>query len=103
MAQFMHSTRRTGRAAQLAAAEVVLQVPATAERQATEVAQINSTAEDLHILLGAYVLGALSDKDNRAFRAHLRSCAPCQAELDELVGITRLLDLLDPAVVEKPA
>jgi anti-sigma factor RsiW len=63
---------------------------------------MNSNAEDPHILLAAYVLGALCDRDKRAFKAHLPACAQCRAELDELAGLTRLLDLLDPAVVEKP-
>jgi hypothetical protein len=30
----------------------------------------------------------------------LRSCAQCRTELDELARLPRLLDLLDPAVVE---
>jgi anti-sigma factor RsiW len=62
---------------------------------------MNTNAEDPHILLAAYVLGALSDGDNRTFTVHLLSCAQCRTELDELAGLTRLLDLLDPAVVAK--
>ena len=104
MAQFLQqSTRRAGRAAQLAASEVTLQVPPTADREPAQISRMSTAAEDVHILLGAYVLGALSTKDNRAFSAHLPSCAPCQTELDELAGITRLLDLLDPAILAKPA
>lgn len=63
---------------------------------------MSTTAEDPHILLAAYVLGALSDRDSRTFTAHLASCAQCRTELEELAGITRLLDLLDPAVLAKP-
>ena len=63
---------------------------------------MNTNGEDPHILLAAYVIGALSDGDRRTFIAHLTSCSQCRTELDELAGITRLLDLLDPAVVEKP-
>ena len=92
MAQFLQqSTCRTGPA------------PATAERETTEAARTNTIGEDLHIMLGAYVLGALTNRDDRAFRDHLRACAPCRRELDELAGITRLLDLLDPTVLTKPA
>jgi anti-sigma factor RsiW len=61
---------------------------------------MNTTAEELHSLLGAYALGALSEKDHHAFTDHLRSCAQCRTELDELARLPRLLDLLDPAVVE---
>ena len=63
---------------------------------------MNTNAEDPHILLAAYVLGGLSERDNRIFKAHLPSCAQCRTELDELAGLTRLLDVLDPAIVEKP-
>ena len=98
MTQFLQSTCRTGRVA----AAVALQVPATAEREAAEIARF-ATSEDVHIMLAAYVLGALSDRDNRAFKGHLPSCGQCRTELDELAGITRLLDLLDPAILSKPA
>lgn len=37
-------------------------------------------SDDLHVLLGAYVLGGLSDDDHRAFSEHLRSCRQCQTE-----------------------
>jgi len=61
---------------------------------------MTSTAEEPHILAGAYVLGSLSAEDHRAFTIHLRSCPRCRTELDELAGLPRLLDLLDPAAVE---
>ncbi|MGW5241245.1 zf-HC2 domain-containing protein [Monashia sp. NPDC004114] len=53
--------------------------------------------EDLHVLLGAYVLGGLSDEDHRAFSEHLRTCRQCQAELGQVSGIPRLLHLAGPA------
>ena len=52
---------------------------------------------DLHVLLGAYVLGGLSDDDHRAFSEHLRTCRQCQAELGQVSGIPRLLHLAGPA------
>jgi anti-sigma factor RsiW len=55
---------------------------------------------EVHILLGAYVLGSLSAQDRRVFSTHLQSCSPCRAELAKLAGLPRLLDLLDPAEVE---
>jgi hypothetical protein len=51
---------------------------------------------DVHVLLGAYVLGGLSDADHRAFTEHLRTCPECQAELGQVSGLPRLLDLAGP-------
>jgi anti-sigma factor RsiW len=53
--------------------------------------------DDLHVLLGAYVLGGLSDEDHRAFSEHLRTCTQCQAELGQVSGLPRLLHLAGPA------
>ena len=52
--------------------------------------------DDLHVLLGAYVLGGLSDEDHRAFSEHLRTCGRCQADLGQVSGLPRLLDLASP-------
>ena len=59
--------------------------------------------EEPHILLGAYVLGGLSDEDRQAFSDHLRSCRECQDEYDLVAGIPRLLDLVEPADLKLPA
>ena len=53
--------------------------------------------EDPHVLLGAYVLGGLSDEDHRAFSEHLRTCSQCQAELGQVSGLPRLLHLAGPS------
>ena len=53
-------------------------------------------SDDLHVLLGAYVLGGLSDDDHRAFSEHLRSCRQCQTEMGQVSGLPRLLDLAGP-------
>ena len=53
-------------------------------------------SDDQHVLLGAYVLGGLSDDDHRAFSEHLRTCTQCQAELGQVSGLPRLLDLAGP-------
>jgi len=53
-------------------------------------------SDDLHVLLGAYVLGGLSDHDHRVFSEHLRSCRQCQTELGQVSGLPRLLDLAGP-------
>ncbi len=52
---------------------------------------------DVHQLLGAYVLGGLSDADHRTFAEHLRTCAGCQQELGQVSGLPRLLSLVEGA------
>jgi anti-sigma factor RsiW len=42
------------------------------------------TAADLHILTGAYALGALDPAENEAFRQHLTGCELCAQEVREL-------------------
>jgi len=42
----------------------------------------------------AYVLGALSAKDRRAFEEHLRTCPECSAEVSSLAGVPRTLAAL---------
>ncbi len=51
--------------------------------------------DEVHILVGAFILGGLSDQEHRVFAAHLRECRACQREVGELGGIPRLLDLAD--------
>lgn len=43
----------------------------------------------------AYVLGALSPADRRAFEDHLATCAPCATGLREFAGVPGLLGALD--------
>lgn len=57
---------------------------------------------DLHVLLGAFVLGGLSDEDHQAFTEHLRSCATCQQEAGQVSGLPRLLDLVTPDDLPAP-
>ena len=57
---------------------------------------MNAGPDDVHVLLGAYVLGGLADEDHRAFTEHLRACRDCQAELGQVSGLPRLLDLAGP-------
>jgi len=42
----------------------------------------------------AYVLGALSPEDRRAYEEHLRTCDACRAALGELAGIPGLLRMV---------
>ncbi len=46
------------------------------------------------MLLGAYLLGGLSEHEEFSVRAHLHRCAACRAEYDELAEVPPLLDLL---------
>lgn len=50
---------------------------------------------ELHELDGAYVLGALSTDDRRAFEEHLATCPRCTASVGELAGVPGLLSLVD--------
>jgi hypothetical protein len=51
----------------------------------------------------AYVMGALSDEDRRAFEAHLVECLSCAKSVAELSGLTGLLDKVPLARVLQPA
>lgn len=49
--------------------------------------------DDVHSLIGAYVLDALDDIDRAAFDRHLRDCDVCRLEADELFEVAaRLAD-----------
>lgn len=47
--------------------------------------------EDVHLPLGAYVLGGLNPAERRAFEDHLDGCSQCRTELAELVPVAALL------------
>ena len=47
--------------------------------------------DDVRILLGAYVLGGLSESDRRTLEAHLPDCADCRDELARSAPLTGLL------------
>jgi anti-sigma-K factor RskA len=49
---------------------------------------------------GAYVLGALSDDDRRAYEAHLAECDACAASVRELSGLPQALALASPEALE---
>lgn len=48
----------------------------------------------------AYVLGALSPSDRRAYERHLTECDACRAAVAELAGMPGLLSTLSPAHAE---
>ncbi|SEL17795.1 anti-sigma factor [Streptacidiphilus jiangxiensis] len=51
------------------------------------------TAADLHMLAGAYALGALDEDERRAFEAHLADCEACAVEVAEFVATSARLAL----------
>jgi anti-sigma-K factor RskA len=53
--------------------------------------------EDVHVLAGAYVLGALDPDEEARFVAHLEGCAACRAEVD---GFSAVRDELGRAAAE---
>lgn len=59
--------------------------------------------EQLHQLLGAFVLGGLDPEEHRAFSQHVRRCPACQYEAGQLSGMPALLDLVEPASVTAAA
>jgi hypothetical protein len=50
----------------------------------------------------AYVMGALSAEERRAFEAHLEECPSCTENVAELSGLTDLLDMVPLARVLQP-
>ncbi|MEO7233968.1 MAG: zf-HC2 domain-containing protein [Lapillicoccus sp.] len=56
--------------------------------------------EQVHLLLGAFVLGGLDAEDHQAFTRHLRHCATCQRESAQLSGLPALLDVVEPERVD---
>jgi anti-sigma factor RsiW len=55
---------------------------------------------DWRISLGAYVLGHLDAEEKAGLEAHLEGCADCQAELETLGGVAKLLPNADPVRFE---
>lgn len=55
---------------------------------------------ELHVLVGAYALDALEDREQVAFEAHLDGCLPCAAELD---GFRATVERLGSAAAMPPA
>jgi hypothetical protein len=47
--------------------------------------------DDIHLMLGAYVLGGLSSEDRRRFDEHLPGCDRCRHELAEAAPLPALL------------
>jgi hypothetical protein len=57
---------------------------------------MSTREEHLSESLGAYVLGALDDQEQRTVAAHLESCAECRAQVDELNDLRDVLGEVPP-------
>ncbi|BCJ44005.1 hypothetical protein GCM10010168_68080 [Actinoplanes ianthinogenes] len=53
--------------------------------------------DNLHRLLGGYLLGGLDEADTDRLDAHLHDCADCRAELDRLAPVPEMLQHLPDA------
>jgi len=62
--------------------------------------EVEREHEELHLALGAFVLGGLDPDEHQAFTRHLRHCPTCQQESAQLSGMPALLDLVDADHVE---
>ncbi|GAB2612743.1 hypothetical protein Aab01nite_68630 [Paractinoplanes abujensis] len=58
--------------------------------------------DELHRLLGGYLLGGLDEADTERLDAHLRDCDRCREELDRLAAVPELLRRLPDAHREEP-
>ena len=56
---------------------------------------MNETVDPFRDWDAAYVLGALSAEDRRAFERHLANCPACEAAVAELAGIPGILTKID--------
>jgi hypothetical protein len=52
---------------------------------------VNADHDELHRLLGGYLLGGLDEPDTDRLDAHLRDCDTCRDELDRLAQVPELL------------
>lgn len=57
------------------------------------------SADPFELFDGAYVLGALSDDDRRAYEAHLRECDACAASVRDLQELPAALATVSPAAL----
>jgi len=65
--------------------------PMNAMNQATSGRMADPTNDPMAEWDAAYVIGALSPAERRAYEAHLQACARCQASVAELAGMPALL------------
>lgn len=58
---------------------------------------MNETVDRFRDWDAAYVLGALSSEDRRAYEQHLATCADCSSDVAELAGLPGILSKLTPS------
>ncbi|MEO6604053.1 MAG: zf-HC2 domain-containing protein [Aeromicrobium sp.] len=59
--------------------------------------------DELRESLGAYVLGQLDDAERQEVEEHLRTCAECRAERDEVAPVAEALRAFAPTLRNEPA
>jgi predicted anti-sigma-YlaC factor YlaD len=66
---------------------------------------LKSLSDGGHVqtLLGAYLLGGMSPRDEAAVRAHLDMCQGCRDEHDYLAIVPQWLDLVKESAADDPA
>lgn len=62
-----------------------------------------TACDDINVLLGAYVVGALDPADEQRVRDHLATCEACSREAAELTQTAAALALVDVADLVEPA
>ncbi|MBX5481996.1 MAG: zf-HC2 domain-containing protein [Myxococcaceae bacterium] len=62
---------------------------------------MSAPATHVDDLLLDFAYGELSEREAKAVQAHLSSCAQCQASLDEIQGVRRVMAKLPPAEAPK--
>ncbi|NEA67986.1 anti-sigma factor [Streptomyces sp. SID12488] len=62
-----------------------------------------TSAEDLHLAVGAFVLHALPPDEEAVFERHMSSCEACRREVAELTGTASCLALAEAATAAVPA
>jgi len=63
---------------------------------------VSTDHDELHRLLGGYLLGGLDEADTERLDAHLRDCDRCREELDRLAAVPELLRRLPDAERAEP-
>ncbi len=56
----------------------------------------------LREMLGSHALGHLGPEESDMVLAHLAECSSCRADLEHILPVARLLDAVDPALLDDP-
>lgn len=59
------------------------------------------THSELREMIGLHVIDQLEDADRDAMVAHQKGCAACRVEEAQLRGVVAILNLVDPAAIDR--